>query len=257
MKRAIGVLFVALALGVALAAPASAQSPQQFDPDATRYMALGDSIAAGYKAMPATDGYAYLLYQDGVFDRVPHTLFNNISVVGATSEDLLNHQVPSAIIPFAVGGFDAKYITLTIGGNDLRKILAFAQSGASEADIVAYAQTVLAAYGQNLYLSLLGLKTGLPNAKIFVGNQYSLPEIEAALPFATQIIDAFNNVTGQVVSGFSGMDVYLVDVHAAFLGRTNLVEGGRGQTSIFEVHPTNVGHRVIEKAFAEVIAANK
>src|SRR5512143_3444243 len=100
MKRAIGVLFVALALGVALAAPASAQSPQQFDPDATRYMALGDSIAAGDKAMPATDGYAYLLYQDGVFDRVPHTLFNNISVVGATSEDLLNHQVPSAIIPY-------------------------------------------------------------------------------------------------------------------------------------------------------------
>src|SRR5512140_1582584 len=113
--------------------------------------------------------------------------------------------MPSAIIPYAIGGFNPKYITLTIGGNDLLKILAFAQSGASEADIAAYAQTVLAAYGQNLYLSLLGLKTGLPTAKIFVGNQYSLPEIEAALPFATQIIDAFNNVTGQVVSGFSGM----------------------------------------------------
>jgi hypothetical protein len=53
---------------------ARAQSQQQFADDATRVMALGDSIAAGYKAMPVTSGYAYLLYQGGVFDRVPHTL---------------------------------------------------------------------------------------------------------------------------------------------------------------------------------------
>jgi len=50
-----------------------AQSPQQFDDNATRYMALGDSIAAGYRAMPVTQAYSYLLYQGSVMDRVPHT----------------------------------------------------------------------------------------------------------------------------------------------------------------------------------------
>jgi lysophospholipase L1-like esterase len=59
--------------------------------DATRYMALGDSIAAGYKAVPVTNAYPYLLYHKGVFDVIPHTLFCNASVPGATSADVLLH----------------------------------------------------------------------------------------------------------------------------------------------------------------------
>src|SRR5512137_2543197 len=81
-KRVLSVSFAALVLAAVFAAPAIAQSPQQFADDATRYMALGDSIAAGYKAMPVTEGYAYRLYLNGVFDRIPHTLFNNASVPG-------------------------------------------------------------------------------------------------------------------------------------------------------------------------------
>jgi lysophospholipase L1-like esterase len=257
MTRTLRLSLAALALGTFLAASAAAQSPQQFAPDATRYMALGDSIAAGYKAMPVTEGYAYRLYQDGVFDRIPHALFNNISVVGTTSSDVLAYQVPQAVIPFAIGGFNPGYITLTVGGNDLLKILAFAQTEPDQAKVYAYALTVLNTYGQNLYFILDGLKSGLPDAKIFVANQYPLPEIEAALPVATSIIAAFNETTATVVSLYYGNGVYLVDVHSAFLGQNNLVEGGRGKTSIFEVHPTNVGHRVMEKAFAAVIAANK
>ena len=82
-------------------------------------MALGDSIAAGYKMAPVTQAYPYLLYQGGAFDRMPHTLFNNLAAVGATSQDVLVHQVPQALIPAAIGGFGAKYITLTVGGNDI------------------------------------------------------------------------------------------------------------------------------------------
>jgi hypothetical protein len=67
----------ALAFGGALG-----QSQQQLDEDATRYMVLGDSIAAGYKAQPATDGFAYRLYNMGVFDRLPHMLFCNAGVPG-------------------------------------------------------------------------------------------------------------------------------------------------------------------------------
>lgn len=257
MKRALRLSLVALALAVALAAPSAAQSPQQFDPSATRYMALGDSIPAGYKAQPATNGYAFLLYQDGVFDRVPHTLFNNISVVGATSTDVLQHQVPGAVIPFAVGGFNAKYVTLTVGGNDLLKVLALALSGADQATVEGYAQQVLGEYQQNLSLILTKLRAGLPDAKIYVSNQYPLPEIEAVLPSATTIIAGFNQTIEGVVTQLNDPGVYVVDVFSAFQGKTNLVEGGRGQTSIIEVHPTNVGHRVIEKAFAEVIGATK
>lgn len=121
------------------AVPVFPQSPQQFADDATRYMALGDSIAAGYKAMPVTNGYTFRLYQDAVFDRIPHTLFNAAAVPGATSAEVLSYQVPQAVMPFAIGGFNPKYITLTVGGNDLLAILAFVEANpdATQDDILA------------------------------------------------------------------------------------------------------------------------
>jgi len=241
--------------------PVLAQSPQQFANDATRYMALGDSIAAGYKAMPVTNGYTFRLYQDAVFDTIPHTLFNAAAVPGATSADVLQYQVPQAVKRFAFGGFNPKYITLTVGGDDLLAILAFVEGNpdASENEIIAFAQTKLAEYAANLQTILNELTTELPDAKIFVSNQYDLPEIQAVFPVTGRIVGLFNGIVQQVTNEFSSStnNVYLVDVHAAFLGRNNLIEGQRAQVSIFEVHPTNVGQRVIEQAFADVIAANK
>ena len=257
MKRTLRVSLATLALGTLLAVSAAAQSPQQFDPDATRYLALGDSIAAGYKAMPVTDGYAFLLYKDGVFDRVPHTLFNNISAAGATSADVLAYQVPVAVKSAALNGFGPGCVTLTVGGNDLLAVLYYAQTEPNPANVQAYAVQVIGAYGSNLYAILATLKAGLPDAKIYVSNQYPLPEVEAVLPYAADIIAAFNQTIAGVVAQLNAPGVYVVDVHTAFGDQANLVEGGRGQTSIFEVHPTNVGHRVIEKAFAEVIAATR
>jgi len=77
----------------------SAEVPWVFTDD-TRYMAMGDSLAAGYGAIPATQGYAYLLYKEGVFDKIPNTLLSNVGLIGATSQDVLEKQVPLAIDPF-------------------------------------------------------------------------------------------------------------------------------------------------------------
>ena len=71
--------------------PAGAQPPWQFDTH-TRYMALGDSLAAGIGAIPATQGYVYLLYQDGVFNPVPQMLFANAGVPGVTSKQVLDYS---------------------------------------------------------------------------------------------------------------------------------------------------------------------
>lgn len=240
-----------LALAAILAAPAAAQSPQQFAADATRYMALGDSISAGYKAMPVTAGYAYRLYTNGVFDRIPHTLFANISAPGATSADVLHYQVPQALMPT---GLHPQYITLTVGGNDLLSILAYLNTH-SLPETMVFAHGVLNAYASNLTAILGQLSAGLPQAKIFVANQYPLPQIEAAVPIATEVIGQLNMIVDQVVAQFP--NAYVVDVHSAFGTMTNLVEGDRPYASAYEVHPTNVGHRVIERAFAEVIAQNK
>jgi lysophospholipase L1-like esterase len=237
-------------------AAASAQSPQVLAEDATRYLALGDSIAAGYKVAPVTQAYPYLLYQDGAFDRMPHTLFANASVPGAASGDVLLHQVPQAIIPAATGGFSPQYITLTVGGNDLLSVLRFAATHPDPNEVIQFAQGVLAQYAQNLGAILFQLQSGLPGVKIFVANQYTIPEIQAVLPFTDTIIDAFNAVVENVIEQ-SGPNVFLVDVHRAFLDRNSLLWIDRPAAGPFEVHVTSVGQRVMAKAFADVIARHR
>jgi lysophospholipase L1-like esterase len=248
------VLSAALLMG----APASAQSPQQSAADATRYMALGDSVAAGFRAMPTTKGYPYLLYMNGTFDRLPHTLFCMAAVPGATSGHVLLHQVPQAVIPFAEGGFNPNYITLTVGGNDLLAILRFAATNPNPADIQQFAVQVLEQYAQNLGAILATLRQQLPAAKIFVSNQYAATPVEPLFPgtLVSDIIAAFNATLAQVLSAFPS-NVYLVDVHEAFLGRNSLIVAERPHGGAFDLHLTNAGQRAMAQAFAEVIAANK
>jgi lysophospholipase L1-like esterase len=244
--------FVLAAATLSAAAPAAAQPHQLIAEDATRYMALGDSIPAGYKALPATDAYPYLLYGNETFDQVSHTLFCNAAVPGATSRDVLLHQVAQATIPFSEGGFNPAYVTLTVGGNDLLAILRFMQTHPDQNEVLAYGNAVLGQYGNNLGAAIAQLRAALPNARIFVGNQYALPEIEARVPLAAPMIAAFNSVVSQVLGNFP-VNVYLVDVHAAFDGRPNVLLASRPGASPFETHMTTPGHRVMARAFAAVI----
>jgi len=241
-------LIVLLATG---GASALAQSPQTSDDAATRYMALGDSIAAGFRVTPVTQAYPFLLYQNGAFDRAPHTLFVNAAVPGAASRDVLLHQVPQALIPASDGGFNPQFITITVGGNDLLAIMRYALTH-SEPETLAYAQGVLAQFGGNLGGILWHLRTGLPNAEIYVSNQYTIPELEALIPVTATLIAAFNNIVGQVVGQFPER-VHLVDVFSAFQGRDSVLLIERHGTSPTEVHPTTLGQRVIAQAFAAAI----
>jgi len=54
----------------------------------------------------------------GAFDKVPSTLFGNVGLIGATREDVLNYQVP-----LAINVYRPTVIILTVGGNDLARIL--------------------------------------------------------------------------------------------------------------------------------------
>ncbi len=220
------VIFVSLLL---IPMPIRAELPWQFDQH-TRYMALGDSLAAGYGAIPATEGYVYLLYRSGVFDTIPHTLFNDAAVIGATSQQVLDYQVPQAI-----GAFAPDVITLTVGGNDLLSILA----GADPA-------TVLNTFGNNLDAILGALRTALPEANIYISNLYTISEI----PGADAIVLLINGIISTVAGAWG---VPVADVYSAFNGRTGLLLIERHGADQFEVHPTNAGYRIMAQAFEAVI----
>lgn len=236
-SRWISLVLVVLVLGAAM--PAAAELPWQFA-EHTRYMALGDSLTAGYGAIPQTNGYAYVLYKTGAVDRVPNTLFTNSAVPGVTSGEVMNHQVPQAAI------FKPDVVTLTVGGNDLLTIL----EGTDP-------YVVLAQYGGNLANILVSLcTTSAPGVQIYVGNLYSVP-----LPIP-QDVDAvvveFNNVVEGVVSQIQsiglGCSIEVADLYGAFQGQSGLLLIERNKAYYLEIHPTNAGYRVIAEAFKDAMA---
>lgn len=212
---------------------AHAELPWQFDQH-TRYLALGDSLAAGYGAVPTTQGYVYWLYQSGVFDTVPHTIFSNAAVPGATSRHVLDHQVPQAI-----EAFQPTVITLTLGGNDLLRIL----NGTDP-------QQVLFEFATNLSLIFGQLRAALPNTAIYVSNLYTVPLPVQNPQQVDAIVAAFNNIVAGVAGAYG---VPMADLHGAFLDQNGLLLISRNGADQFEVHPTNAGHRVIADAFKAVI----
>ena len=131
-----------------------AEKPWTLD-DNLRYMSMGDSLAAGKGATPVTNGYAYLLYRDQVFGKIDDVTFANAAVPGVTSEQVLMWQVPAAIQVFK-----PDVITMSVGGNDLERILV------EQLDPIV----VLGEFAANMGQILCGLRAALPDAVIIVGN---------------------------------------------------------------------------------------
>lgn len=196
-------------------------------------MSIGDSFAAGKGAIPVTSGFAYLLYQEGVFGSITNVTFANSAVPGSLSEDVLAWQVPAAI-----KSFKPQVVTVFIGGNDLQKILRGTP-----------AATVLAAYGQNLNGILCGLRDGIkPSPFVIVANQPDFPWLTEGNPMIRVMIMQMNVITSTVAQACGAK---VADVFTAFDGRTGLFLHERNGVAPNEPHPTNLGYRVIAKAFED------
>ena len=208
----------------------------------TRYLAMGDSLTSGLGAIPVTQGYAYLLYQGSVFDSLTNTSFADAAVPNAKSLDVLDFQVPQA-----VNLFHPQVVTLTVGGNDLLEILADPRRET--------VLRVLAAFSDNLTQILKELRENLPHdpkdARIIIGNQYEIPDINAVIPQAHDIITQFNGIIANVAPLYR---VQVANVHDAFQGRNGLLLIERHGAGASEVHPTNAGYRVMADAFAAAAA---
>jgi lysophospholipase L1-like esterase len=210
---------------------ALAEQPWTLD-DNIRYLSMGDSFAAGKGAIPVSQGYAYLLYQDGVFGNITNVTFANAAVPGVDSSQVLAYQVPPAI-----SAFQPQVITVSAGLGDMRKILAGADPG-----------TILAQLQQNLQGILCGLNAGLPGATIIIGNFPDFPWISASNPQVRQLLILANQIIAGVASACGAR---VADVFTAFDGRTGLFLHDRNGVAAAEAHPTNLGYRVMEQAYID------
>ena len=251
MKRLIQGCMAAL-LGILSVSAGYAGVPWDFG-DNTRYMVMGDSLGAGYGAIPQTQGYAYLLYSQGAFDKASNTLLTSTAVIAATTGDVAAYQVPLA------GVFGPDVITLTAGGNDLEPLF-----GLPPAEIPDAAQAIIYQLAMNLGATLGNLCAMTPAEplRVYVGNLYSLPiDEELGLPAGTvdYLVQQINQAIAGTVSAVQGAfppevcELAVADIYSAFYGKTGLLLIERVKADAFEIHPTNRGHRAIADAFEAAI----
>lgn len=250
MKHSLHLLVIAF-LHLILLTSANAEVPWSFDNN-TRYMVMGDSLGAGYGARPQTQGYAYLLYKTGAFDKSNNTLLSNAAVMGVTSSDVYNHQVPQALV------FGPDVVTLTVGGNDLTPL--FGQINNPNFPLLLQQTIEVIANNVGNTLFELCYATLEEPIAIYVGNLYSVPiDEQLGLPAGSidQIVQLVNGAIAQSVMYVDGLGLNctlaVADVYSEFYDRTGLLLIERHGADAFEIHPTNAGHRAIADAFEKAI----
>ena len=231
-------LFACAILGTAF--PVSAQYWTSFENN-TRYLALGDSISAGYGAKPVTQGFTYQLYQNGVFETSNSVVFCSLAVPNALSSDVLKYQLPMAQLCFApTGASFPKAVTLSAGGNDAFLVL---EQGVPPAVVFG-----------NLYVNLatiIGtLRTQFPGVKIYIMNYWD-PKLP--IPGSRELVVGLNSTIAAAIASFNSPDVVLVDVFAAFEGRSGLLLIERNGSAPLQIHPTNAGYQVVTAEFEKAI----
>lgn len=243
---------------IATMAPAAAQAQINFQKTGY-YAAMGDSVAAGEGAMPVTHGYAYQLYDHGVFGPKQEMDFSNLAVRGGRSWEFRDHQVAQLLC--ATPAQRPTVVTITVGANDFLR---------GDSDIVGIALRVREGINRLLNNgsafvseSVLEPTTSaacppLRNVTILVSNYYSIPHPE---PFWNALLD--NALTGfnqalrwvlQSVNVPAGSRLGVVDLYTPSIGREGLVlvqrRGGYTSGFDFDSHPTNSGHTFIAAQFA-------
>jgi lysophospholipase L1-like esterase len=249
MRRTVRVVTACLLLS-----PAAASAQVNFQKTGY-YAALGDSVAAGEGAMPVTNGYAYQLYEQGVFGTKQTTDFSILAVRGGRTWDLLKHQVPQLLC--SEPAQRPTVVTITAGANDLFR---------GDFGVQAIATRVVAAINQLLNndngfaAPILDPFTNAPcrrleNVTILVSNYYRIPHPNAGTAaFLDQAIQGFDTVLRgglKTINVPAGSKVAVVDLYKMSqeqLGDIVLLHGPGG----FDIHPTNHGHTLIAKEFQKV-----
>ncbi len=273
-RRAALVLGTALLtfVGLLLPAPsASASRPHTAPPTASGwYVALGDSLAAGYQPGQGDDrtgGYVGHVLDD-VRATTPKTRLENLACSGETSTTLVDggrcsyvrgSQLGQALHFLHAHSGTTRLVTLTIGANDVTPCLSGPVAGI--AGCVRQRLTVL---GANLGTVLGAVRHQAPGAEVVVTNYYD-PFLAvwftspALLPLLGQLHDALNATISAVTGAYGGQ---VADVSTAFHNDDSTPTAGGVPTNVAaictytwmcqkgDIHANDAGYALMATAVA-------
>ncbi|MCC7364298.1 MAG: SGNH/GDSL hydrolase family protein [Dehalococcoidia bacterium] len=228
-------------------------------PGQPRYVALGDSLAAGVGASdPFETGYVphfahYLVTEGACGGPCPGLAMRNLGTSGATSGDLITEQLPEALAAIRDGGVAA--ITIDIGANDGVAPLRDCVATGEVLGCLVLASQLIATYQVNLDRILADLRTAGPTVPILVMTYYN--------PLAACTAAEYAPAAGLVLEGGIGVAIGLNDVirqeaaeHGALVAETY---GQLGPADLLGgedcLHPNDSGYAIIAAAFEAAWAA--
>ena len=258
-------LLATIAMTAALAAPTAAAEP------ATRYIALGDSLAWGDGASdPATTAYVPLLgdYFAGKSHAGAKQTYN-VGIRGETTGSLIEGQLVTAEVLIDDPATDISVVTTSIGGNDLLNLI----NEPDDPCVVDFGSATcqglmasgMAGVQGNLPVIIGALQAALARdvgpEKLFVLLPYNAfsgtsspfePIVAGGLRGADGVVDcgALGNVANVGLDDVLGctasaMGAIPVDSYPYFEGRgLELTHIGEG----FNIHPNDAGYALIAKA---------
>lgn len=254
-----GVVSVALLAGIATACENS--------PGPT-YLALGDSLAVGVGADdPKTQGYVagvHAWLQQNYDEDID---LHNLAVSGETSTTLVEDgqlEEALALIRERNGDDDARndvvVITIDIGGNDLRGVVAeggpCAPPRTIDATCLAAVSETLAETEANVPRALRALREAAGPDTTIVAATYYNPYSGSGLPLDIDAVDGALGALGEIILAAavdSAVGAGVADFFTPFVGRSSDLTGLATPRGDF--HPNSAGHEAMARAIIDVLAA--
>ncbi|MCK3941706.1 SGNH/GDSL hydrolase family protein [Streptococcus suis] len=218
-----------------------------------RYLALGDSLTEGVGDVTGRGGFVPLLAQSLVNEYGYEVDVQNFGVSGNTSKQILKRMKENKELQQALK--EADLLTLTVGGNDLRKVIIKNLSNLKLSTFDKPANE----YGKNLEKIVKRARQENADLPIYILGIYnpfylSFPELTEM----QTVVDKWNQTTKQITEKYK--DVYFVEIndllYKGLEGEMGLSQSSSASTNnlLYEddhFHPNNTGYEIMKKALLE------
>ena len=226
------------------------------------YVALGDSLTQGVGDTTNQGGFVPLVAQSLTNEEGYQVDVKNFGVAGNTSNQILKRMKEKPEIAEALD--QADLLTLTVGGNDLRKVILDNITSLKISTFKKPAQ----AYSKRLLEIIELARKDNPNLPIYVLGIYN--PFYLNFPEMTDmqvIVDNWNQTTQDTIAELE--NVYFVPINDLLYqgidGQQGLVQTSGEATKIINdalfqgdnFHPNNTGYEIMKRAVLEKIRETK
>lgn len=226
------------------------------------YVALGDSLTQGVGDTTNQGGFVPLVAQSLTNDEGYQVDAQNFGVAGNTSNQILKRMEENPEIADALAKADL--MTLTVGGNDLRKVIL---DNITSLKITTFKKPSIA-YSKRLLRIIELARKDNPNLPIYVLGVYN--PFYLNFPEMTDmqvIVDNWNQTTQETVDKLD--KVYFVPINDLLYqgidGQEGVVQTSGDDTKIINdalyqgdnFHPNNTGYEIMKRAVLEKMSETK